>query len=70
MFTTPAFFKTYPAWCTKMSDDYARLRAQTDTHSNPRFRVNGTLSNLAPFSEAFSCKEGSPMRRKDVCSVW
>jgi putative endopeptidase len=64
------FLSVGQTWCTKMSDDFARLRAQTDTHSNPRFRVNGTLSNLASFSEAFSCKEGSPMRRKDACSVW
>jgi predicted metalloendopeptidase len=58
------------AWCFKQSDELARLRAQVDPHSPAKFRVNGPLSNLPEFAEAFSCKEGAPMRRANACSVW
>lgn len=64
------FLSAGQIWCTKMSDEMARLRAATDTHSHPRYRVNGSLSNLPAFAEAFQCKEGSPMRRKNACAVW
>jgi putative endopeptidase len=57
-------------WCTKQTDEFTRLRASTDTHSPPRFRVNGPLSNLPEFAEAFQCKEGAPMRRPSACTVW
>jgi putative endopeptidase len=64
------FLSAGQIWCTKMSEEMARLRAATDTHSHPRYRVNGSLSNLPTFSEAFQCKEGAAMRRKDACAVW
>src|SRR5262249_47040807 len=58
------------AWCSKVRDEAAVLRAKTDPHSPPKFRVNGSLSNLPEFTAAFSCKAGSAMRRKDACDVW
>ena len=64
------FLSAGQIWCTKMSDEMARLRAATDTHSHPRYRVNGPLSNLPAFAEAFQCKDGSAMKRKDACTVW
>jgi predicted metalloendopeptidase len=64
------FLSVGQVWCAKQSDEVARLRAQTDTHSAPRFRVNGSLSNSPEFAAAFSCGEGTPMRRANACSVW
>jgi predicted metalloendopeptidase len=58
------------AWCFKQSDELARLRARTDPHSPARFRVNGPLSNLPEFAEAFSCQPGARMRRANACGVW
>jgi predicted metalloendopeptidase len=58
------------AWCQKASDEIVRLRARTDTHSAARFRVNGPLSHLPEFAAAFSCGEGTPMRRANACNVW
>ena len=58
------------AWCSKQSDEITRLRTQTDPHSPPQFRVNGPLSNLPEFATAFSCAEGSPMRRNNACTIW
>ena len=46
--------------------EYARLLANTDPHPLPRFRLNGTLSNMAAFAKAFSCKPGEPMVRPDA----
>jgi len=58
------------AWCSKQSDQISRLRAQVDPHSAPHFRVDGPLSNMPEFAEAFSCKPGTPMRRANACEVW
>ncbi|MGC3997372.1 MAG: M13 family metallopeptidase [Anaeromyxobacter sp.] len=55
--------------CTASRDPAAELaRAQAPA----RTRVNGPLSNLAEFSAAFSCRDGSPMVRPDParCEVW
>jgi len=57
-------------WCTNQSPQSSRLRAQTDPHSLPRYRVNGTVSNMPEFQKAFACKVGQPMVRENACRVW
>jgi len=59
-------------WATNMRAEYARLLANTDPHPLPRFRLNGTLSNMPAFAKAFSCKQGEPMVRpeSDRCVIW
>jgi len=57
-------------WCANVSDQAARLRALTDPHSLPKFRVNGVVVNMPEFRKAFGCKEGSPMVRANSCRVW
>jgi len=57
-------------WCENARPEQERLQATTDPHSLPQFRVNGTVSNQAEFSSAFSCKEGQPMVREKACRVW
>lgn len=65
------FFVSYAqVWCAVASPEYLRLQARTDSHSTPRYRVIGPLSNLPAFGEAFSCPVGSPMRPEKVCEVW
>lgn len=67
------FFLGYAeTWRTLTRDEAARLRVVTDPHSPARFRVNGPLSNLPEFFEAFGCKEGDPMVRpgKDRPAIW
>jgi len=67
------FFYGYAqSWCSKYRDEHARMRAQTDPHSPPRWRVNGPLSNLAAFKDAFQCKDDAPMVRPAAnrCEVW
>jgi endothelin-converting enzyme/putative endopeptidase len=49
-----------------------RLMVQTDPHPIAKFRVNGPLSNLPEFREAFACKAGAAMVRpaEARCEVW
>lgn len=48
-------------------------RIRTDPHSPARFRVNGALSNMPSFAEAFGCKpRHHPMVRsgRNRCDIW
>jgi putative endopeptidase len=49
-----------------------RTMVQSDPHPIAKFRVNGPLSNLPAFGDAFSCKAGDAMVRPkaDRCEVW
>jgi predicted metalloendopeptidase len=64
------FLSLGQVWCSKYREDFARLRAQTDTHSPPRWRVNGSLRNTPEFAQAFACPAGAPMQPPSSCSVW
>ncbi len=49
-----------------------RTMIQGDPHPIAKYRVNGPLSNLTQFREAFQCKAEAPMVRqgKARCEVW
>ncbi|HTF44994.1 MAG TPA: M13-type metalloendopeptidase, partial [Terriglobales bacterium] len=49
-----------------------RVMMQNDPHPVAKYRVNGPLSNLPEFQEAFACKAGAPMVRppEKRCDVW
>lgn len=64
------FLATGQIWCSSYRDEAARLMVQTDPHSHPRYRVNGPLSQMTEFAEAFSCKPKAKMFAKETCSVW
>jgi hypothetical protein len=65
------FFLGYAqVWSTKSTPEFERNQVLTDSHSNARYRVNGPLSNLPQFAEAFSCKTGDKMVRTDFCKIW
>lgn len=59
-------------WAEKYTPESARLQAQSDPHPLSRFRVNGPLSNMPEFAEAFQCKVGDAMVRpaEQRCQVW
>jgi putative endopeptidase len=65
------FFISYgQLWCENKTDEIARLRAKTDSHSPGEFRVNGVVENFDAFGKAFGCKVGQPMMPQKSCRVW
>jgi putative endopeptidase len=64
------FLAQAQTWCGNVREAQVRLAAQTDPHSPPRFRVNGPLSQLPAFAEAFHCPQGTPMSPAQRCDVW
>ncbi len=65
------FFLGYAqVWSTKSTSEFERQQVLTDPHSNARYRVDGPLSNLPQFAEAFGCKTGDKMVRADFCKIW
>jgi predicted metalloendopeptidase len=58
------FFLSYASiWRTNYRPEALRLQVLSNPHSPGEFRVNGPLSDLDEFAEAFGVPEGAPMRR-------
>ncbi|HEX2187677.1 MAG TPA: M13 family metallopeptidase [Longimicrobiaceae bacterium] len=53
-------------------DPALRLQVQTGVHSPGEFRVNGPLSNMPEFAEAWGCKAGDAMVRPEEvrAKIW
>jgi predicted metalloendopeptidase len=64
------FISFAQSWCTQSSEEYEKLGAATDPHSPPKYRVNGTVTNLPEFERAFRCSPGAPLAPKVRCSIW
>jgi predicted metalloendopeptidase len=60
------------AWRRKMRPETERLRTLTDPHSPAFWRVNGPLSSMQEFREAFGCRDGDPMVRPEEkrAEIW
>jgi endothelin-converting enzyme/putative endopeptidase len=57
-------------WCRNATEEEARRRVLTDPHSPGEHRVNGVVSNMPEFRQAFGCSAGQPMVRDNACRVW
>ena len=65
------FFVGFAQWvCGAERPENLRVNAITDPHSPFEYRVNGVVSNMPEFQQAFSCKTGQPMVRANACKVW
>jgi putative endopeptidase len=65
------FFQSYAfGWCTQMRPELMRTQVLTNPHSIPKYRVNNVVSNMPEFAQAFSCKVGQRMVRKNACRLW
>uniref|UniRef100_A0A8C6S312 Membrane metallo-endopeptidase-like 1 n=1 Tax=Nannospalax galili TaxID=1026970 RepID=A0A8C6S312_NANGA len=65
------FFVNYAqVWCGSYRPEFAVQSIKTDVHSPLKYRVLGSLQNLAAFSETFHCPRGTPMHPKKRCRVW
>jgi predicted metalloendopeptidase len=67
------FFLSFAqAWRSRVRPEQERMRLLTDSHSPPRYRVQGPLANLPEFSRAFSCTAQSRALRAqgEQVSLW
>ena len=67
------YFISYAqSWRVHNRPEQLRTRVTVDPHAPEQWRVNGPLSNITAFAQAFGCKDGDPMvRPKDqVPSIW
>jgi endothelin-converting enzyme/putative endopeptidase len=67
------FFLAWGQWRgDEIRIETQRVMMQMDPHPVAKFRVNGPLSNLTEFQEAFSCKADAAMVRPPDkrCEVW
>lgn len=70
---TQRYFLGYSyAWLINRKKEALAQQIMTDVHSPERFRVNGPLSNVSEFHEAFGIKPGSEMYQPDSLkvSIW
>jgi endothelin-converting enzyme/putative endopeptidase len=65
------FFIGMAQWaCGDERPETKRLNAITNPHSPLEYRVNGVVSNMPEFGQAFACRLGQPMVRAKPCKVW
>ncbi|VDM14653.1 unnamed protein product [Wuchereria bancrofti] len=65
------FFLSFAqVWCGHQTKEAQIKQVLTNEHSPAKYRVNGPLSNLPEFSQAFNCPLGSSLNPQKRCSVW
>jgi len=57
-------------WCANRTDAFQRMLVTIDPHSPSKYRVNGTVSNMPEFREAYRCPATAPMVNQNACRVW
>ncbi|ADW67105.1 M13 family metallopeptidase [Granulicella tundricola] len=65
------FFVGMAQWaCENERPENLRVSAATDPHSPGFARINGVVSNMPEFKNAFQCKAGQAMVHVPACRVW
>lgn len=65
------FFVGMAQWaCENERPQNLRVSAITNPHSPGFARINGVVSNMPQFQQAFGCKAGQPMVHTPTCKVW
>lgn len=66
------FFLSYAqSWRNSTRAEQERMRILTDTHSPPRYRVQGPLANLPEFAKAFSCDANKTLlSEQERANIW
>ncbi|MCB9188772.1 MAG: M13 family metallopeptidase [Flavobacteriales bacterium] len=59
-------------WQNNIRDNALVQRVNNDPHSPGKYRVNGVVSNMPEFFEAFDVQEGDPMRQPEdkIARIW
>jgi len=65
------FFIGLAQWaCENQRPENLRVNAITNPHSPGKYRINGVVSNLTQFKDAFHCGDNAPMVNKKMCKIW
>ncbi|GFY49874.1 endothelin-converting enzyme homolog [Trichonephila inaurata madagascariensis] len=65
------FFLAYAqSDCSIRTPETQRFAALADTHSAPKYRVIGSLSNSEDFAREFKCRSKSAMNPQPKCEIW
>ena len=65
------FFIGMGQWaCESQRPENLRVSAITNPHSPGKYRINGIVSDLPQFQQAFNCKAGQPMVSAKACKIW
>ncbi|XP_016908813.2 membrane metallo-endopeptidase-like 1 isoform X2 [Apis cerana] len=65
------FFLSFAnSWCSSTRPEYEADMVNKDEHSPAKYRIIGSLSNMAAFSKTFKCSRNSPMNRRHKCTFW
>ena len=59
-------------WRVVARPEYLKMQVNTDPHPPWMWRVNGPLSNIPAFAQAFACHAGDPMVRPEAirAAIW
>jgi putative endopeptidase len=64
------FFLSFAqTWRTQQRPEALRLQVQSNEHAPAKYRVNGPVSNLPEFADAFGCAPPQPMARSQAQRV-
>jgi putative endopeptidase len=67
------FFVGFAQWaCANQRPEALRVNAIVDPHSPPRHRINGVVTNMPEFAQAFHCKpdQGLVKPPQKMCKIW
>jgi endothelin-converting enzyme/putative endopeptidase len=67
------FFVGFAQWsCANERPEMLRVNAVVDPHSPPRDRINGVVTNMPEFAQAFHCKPGQALVKapEKMCKIW
>jgi len=65
------FFVGMAQWaCENQRPENLRANAITNPHSPGKYRINGVVSDLPQFKDAFHCGDDAPMVNKKMCKIW
>jgi putative endopeptidase len=67
------FFVGFAQWaCANERPETLRMNAIVDPHSPPRDRINGVVTNMPEFAQAFHCKPGQALVKppERMCKIW
>ncbi|KZC09919.1 Membrane metallo-endopeptidase-like 1 [Dufourea novaeangliae] len=64
------FLEFANSWCSSVRPEYEVDVVNSDEHSPPKYRIIGSLSNMAAFAQTFQCPRRSSMNPEHKCNLW